>query len=64
MRQHQSSITRHSLLTEHRSFAVEVGILAEAGHHSHFGAAEERRSHRLRGIAARDSRTCLATMCD
>lgn len=64
IRQHPWSITRHSLLTEHRSSAVEAGILVEAGHHSHSEAVEGRRSHRRRGIAGRDSRTCRVTVCD
>jgi hypothetical protein len=66
IRQHQSSFARPALLTEHRSFAVEEGILAEVDHHSYSeAAAAARRSHRHhRDIAGRDSRTCRVTLCD
>jgi hypothetical protein len=65
IRQRQSSFARHPLLTEHRSFAVEEGILAEVDRHSYSEAAAARRSRRYhRGIAGRDSRTCRVTMCD
>jgi hypothetical protein len=64
VRQHPSRIPRHSLLTEHRSFAVEAGIPVAVGPHSRSGAAEGRRSQRRRGIVVRDSTTCRVTMCD
>lgn len=63
IRQHRSSFARHCLLTERRIVAVEEGILGEVERHSCSEAAA-RRSHRHRGIAGQDSRTCRVAMCD
>jgi hypothetical protein len=54
VRQRPSNLASPSLLTGHRSFAVEADILAAVGHRSRSGAGA-RRSHR--DIVVRGSKT-------